>query len=531
MATQINLSLPTKVKSSSFLVALLCVATFGSVLILISTPWGPGLREDSFSYITAAESFNEGTGLGRWAADGTFRPLTHFPPLLPLLLAGSRHLGLEYIPAARLLNAFLLGASSLLVGLSLFILTESRNLALVGSAMSSLSNVLLEIFSWAHSEPLYIALSLISLISLAYYMRYPAKPGYLLTAIAAAALTFLTRFAGIALIGASTLTMLLFPWSELKRRVKVSSLFLLLSSAPTAIFIMRNRILYGTTVDRPLPQWHPPPASTWAQGADTILGWFAPHRIFSSMSNTAVIVAGTLITLCLFIAFAFASYQMYRRFLSANLPIQPLWFLSLTNLLAYCGLLMVTVLFLDRLTPLNDRILSPIYPLLLLMLPTLGNFWLDGRHQLIKILLSVILVVFLGVFLFRGIQTIRTQRELGLGLSTPQWHASKAMEYLRKLPSVPIYTNDIPAIYFHTGHMAHFIPVKQNPAEGTIRQDYPAELLKMRLTLLNGNGILVLFGSDPESRLHTAELSDLIVGLEEVKAFKDAIVFQSTAIE
>ena len=531
MPSKVNLNLPTQSKLSFFVITLTFIVFVGSILIIISTPWGPGLREDSFSYITAAESFYEGTGLGRWAADGTFRPLTHFPPLLPWLLAGLRILGLEYVLAARLLNAFLFGISSYLVGISLFVLTESRKVALIGAAMSCISNVLLGIFSWAHSEPLYIVLNMASLISLALYLRNPARSGYLLTAIAATALTFLTRFAGIALICASTLTMLIFPWGELKRRVKVSSLFVLLSSAPTAIFIMRNRILYGTTVDRPLPQWHPPPATTWAQGADTILGWFAPHRIFSSMSNTAVIVAGTLITLSLFIAFAFASYQMYRRFLSANLPIQPLWFLSLTNLLAYCGLLMVTVLFLDRLTPLNDRILSPIYPLLLLMLPALGNFWLDGRHQSIKILLSVILVVFLGVFVFRGIQTIRTQRELGLGLSTPQWHTSKAMEYLRTLPSVPIYTNDIPAIYFHADRMAHFIPVKQNPAEGTIRQDYPAEMLIMRQRLLDGKGILILFGTDPEARLHSAEFSDLVFGLEEVTGFEGAVVYRSPTIK
>lgn len=531
MASQFSPNLPSQHKSPSFVIALVLIASLGSILIIISTPWGPGLREDSFSYITAAESFYEGTGLGRWAADGTFRPLTHFPPLLPWLLAGLRKLGLAYVPAARFLSAFLFGATSYLVGISLFMLTESKNVALLGSAMTSMSNVMLAIFSWAHSEPLYIALSLASAISLAVYLRNPGRSGYLLAAIAATALSFLTRFAAIALIGASTLTMLLFPWGERKRRVKATSLFLLLSSAPTSVFILRNTFLYGTSIDRPLPQWHPPPLETWVQGAETILSWFLPYRSFSSFSDAATITAGTLIMLALLFALALASYQMYRRILTANTPIQALWFLTLTSLVAYCGLLMVTVLFLDRLTPLNDRILSPIYPLLLLLLLAMGSNWLDGKQQSIKISLGVILVVFLGVFVFRGIQTIRAQREFGLGLSTPQWHASEAMEYLRTLPSVPIYTNDIPAIYFHAGRMAHFIPVKQNPAEGTIRNDYPAEILKMRQTLLEGKGILILFGTDPEARLHSAEFSDLTFGLEEVTGFEEAIVYRSITIE
>jgi hypothetical protein len=105
------------------------------------------------------------------------------------------------------------------------------------------------------------------------------------------------------------------------------------------------------------------------------------------------------------------------------------------------------------------------------------------------------------------------------------------MEYLRALPPVPIYTNDIPAIYFHADRMAHFIPVKLNPAEETTRQDYPEELLEMRKTLNDKNGILILFGKDPEARLHSAELSDLLMGLEEVKAFEDAIIFQSSTLE
>ena len=79
--------------------------------------------------------------------------------------------------------------------------------------------------------------------------------------------------------------------------------------------------------------------------------------------------------------------------------------------------------------------------------------------------------------------------------------------------------------------MAHFIPVKQNPAEGIARPDYLEELRTMRQLLIDENGILILFGADPEARLHSAEMSDLLVGLEQAIKFDDAIVFQSATGE
>jgi hypothetical protein len=106
------------------------------------------------------------------------------------------------------------------------------------------------------------------------------------------------------------------------------------------------------------------------------------------------------------------------------------------------------------------------------------------------------------------------------------------MEYLRSLPlSVPLYTNDIPAIYFHADRMAHFIPVRQNPAEGDLREDYTLELNKMQTILQNEDGILILFGSDPEERLHTADLTDLTFGLEEFRVFENAVIYRSETLQ
>jgi hypothetical protein len=86
------------------------VAVAGAILMLIFTRRGIGLWEDSFDYITAAKSLVEQGRLGRMDGLGAFRPLTHFPPGYPALLAVLNAPGFEILGAARRLNTFLFGA-------------------------------------------------------------------------------------------------------------------------------------------------------------------------------------------------------------------------------------------------------------------------------------------------------------------------------------------------------------------------------------------------------------------------------------
>ena len=60
----------------------------GVLLFLWGTfPNGIGIRTDSVAYLWSAESLARGIGLGTLDAFGKFKPLIHFPPLYPILLA------------------------------------------------------------------------------------------------------------------------------------------------------------------------------------------------------------------------------------------------------------------------------------------------------------------------------------------------------------------------------------------------------------------------------------------------------------
>ncbi|MBM2843717.1 MAG: hypothetical protein HW404_1554, partial [Anaerolineales bacterium] len=104
-----------------------------------------------------------GTGLGRHAADGTFRPLTHLPPLFAYQLAFLRVLGLEILPAARVANAILFGLAAILTGVLAWNLSGSFPVSALSSGIVLVSPSLIDGFSWVQSEPLFQVLMLTGL--------------------------------------------------------------------------------------------------------------------------------------------------------------------------------------------------------------------------------------------------------------------------------------------------------------------------------------------------------------------------------
>ena len=97
------------------LLAFFCV--MGLYLIYQITPFGMGINGDSYQYIFGADTLAAGYGIGRLDGGGNFKPLTHYPPLLSIILAGLKMTGMDTINAARPLNAALFCLDILLVAL------------------------------------------------------------------------------------------------------------------------------------------------------------------------------------------------------------------------------------------------------------------------------------------------------------------------------------------------------------------------------------------------------------------------------
>ena len=155
---------------------LVVIAIIGVLFVLQATPEGAGLSDDSIAYIAGARSMVAGNGYREaWLASN--QPVTHFPPAYPGLLASFGFLGIDPLNAARWVNALLFGASAFVLGILAWRMTPSLTAGLVLAGLFVLSGDLLQVYAMAMSEPLFILLSLLAILTFdLYFERHYHRP-------------------------------------------------------------------------------------------------------------------------------------------------------------------------------------------------------------------------------------------------------------------------------------------------------------------------------------------------------------------
>src|SRR5262245_3228670 len=130
------------------LALLTLLAGFAAYCVWYATAPGAAISPDSTSYIGAARSLLAGKGL--MVRGG---PLMHYPPLTSTLLAAGGLFGPDPAEVARGLNALLLGASVFLMGYAIHRTTGAVVTAWLGAALVLAAIDIVEVHTWAWSEP------------------------------------------------------------------------------------------------------------------------------------------------------------------------------------------------------------------------------------------------------------------------------------------------------------------------------------------------------------------------------------------
>ena len=168
-----------KRKTEILLICLLCaMAVAVSFIVLFRvTVNGIGLTPDSTIYITAAKNLLEGNRLYVGAT-----PMTHYPPVYSLLLAGSGLFNKDIQTAARWLHALLFGVNAILFMLCIYSGTR-RNIVTMaaGGLLYFSSSAVLNAYSYALSEPPFIFFTLLAFLLLSIYFG-SNKPVHLILA-------------------------------------------------------------------------------------------------------------------------------------------------------------------------------------------------------------------------------------------------------------------------------------------------------------------------------------------------------------
>lgn len=497
----------------------LCVMGFGGgLIILTNTPWGVGVWHDSTIYLNAAGNFAQGQGLQWVGGGGELKPLTHFPPLYPMFLASVILLGVEVADAARWLAAVFFGVNICIVGFIVLRYTHKPWVAMAISLLAMVSPVLVSVHSMAMSEPLFILLGLVSIAFLVEHLVRPRK-WLLLSAAIAAALTYLTRYAGAALVMTGVVSLLLLGGRSRRVKIRDAINFAVLALLPMLAWMIRNLLLTGSATNRIL-QFHPPDLNKAKAFINTISAWLLPPNVPLRL-RAAVLVVGLLFLIVMALRL-WSKVESPATKRDVNLTV----ILCLYGGL-YLMLLTASLTFFDAATRMDDRILSLIFTAVLILISLFVGLAQTPRK--VGLLLLPILIVGWGAltwtYLAGSTEILSTMRREGVGFSSRAWQSSEIIAWIEKLPSnALIYLNEAFAINFLIGRGAFSVPEKIDPLKSQPKVDYETQIAAMHNQLSKPSSLLVLF--HPHSlRIEMPSLEELTAGLVLLVEAQDGAIY------
>jgi hypothetical protein len=459
--------------------ALVGLAALAGMLCLAhATRHGVGIAPDSVSYIEAARNLVAGHGVTTSEGPAEYNPLTRFPPLYPALIAATARLGIDPLGAVRWLGIALLGANVVLV--SLLIARSApgaRWLPVVGAVLVAGSPEVAMLHGTALSEPLFLLLGFSGLLLLSLHLD-TRKRRHLLAASLLMALACLTRFAGAALVAAGGLALLLAPDARLRGRLTDAAVFGAVAALPIAIWTVHHQVGGASATGRSFA-FHP-------IGVDAILVGLRSIGQWLLAGQAGELVAGLLgagLLLCILHWLASGGACAMPRIL-------------LLFALAYPIFLLVSISFIDAATPLNGRILSPLWVAFLVLA-------VCGAHAAARrwrspgpaVLAGLLALVFAFVYARDTREWARERAALGgVGFGSLAWRESETMRRVSELPAdAVVYSNARDAIYILTGRATRWIPAWADAETRQPRPGFLPELEQVGTALRGGGACLVWF--------------------------------------
>ncbi len=415
----------------AMLIALVLISVIGVLLVLQATPEGAALSDDSIAYIAGARSMLAGNGYREaWLASN--QPVTHFPPAFPAVLAFFGTLGIDPLHAVRWVNALLFGASAFVLGILAWRMTPSLTAGLVLAGLFVLSGDLLQVYTAAMSEPLFIFLSLLAIWTFdLYYER--DKHWWLGACAIFVGIAYLTRYSGLALIATFVAALLILP-RRWQHKLILSGLFIAGTSLWILAWTIRNRLVAENATNR-LLAWHPITRENISIGLRTVSEFLIPVEPWRQLIHKKTPIVEMLIVLILGAVLVWLAMRTWKYLTDKGIREKRLGevisFTTALYLFAYLASIVSSMLLFDAATKFKLRILAPVFVCLLILLIYFG-VWLRGRNRPLVVVLTFVFVV---LFAYKQVNTVSFLSRSGLGYASFQWYDSKAMAYLRELPT------------------------------------------------------------------------------------------------
>ena len=471
-------------------------------LYLIVQPHNVGFSPDSLAYLEMAENFFEGKGIVN--NEGVI--IDHWPPFFPMAIALTAKITrLTTLESGMVLQPFLLYSS---IVIFLFILKKlGLNRKLIHfSALLLIVSPLIGNFSWFLSEGLFYVFLLLSFYSFLEWFEKLNRKFLILTGVFCGFL-FLTRYAGVGFIGGYILAIIIFNKKTPIRGIK-DLIYLLLPLILTVIpWFLYIYFFKGNPAVRHF-DIHLISNSKLLDLLKTLGFWFL-GSLLARMSFAALMVFYLLFLFNRSLRELIENF--YKRFSATFLMI----FLLCS---AYISFLIISISFYDSWTPLDNRILSPIFIFIFILVLLFLQFLHEEKF-------TSLLIATCGFLLLSFSSSTLPSHQIhflhGKGYTKEKWSQSETLQEWKKAKrNVPVYTNGTELGYIHLGQRFKSLPLKGSEAKVDI-------LLRM---VRDGNAeILFLNNIDWKNYLVSPQIFLIDTSGLNVNFFEDGFILRATS--
>ena len=412
---------------------------------------GIGISPDSIMYASTAQNLHDHFSLITYNET----PLVFFPVFYPFFLSLFIFIsgGTDPISLGSIICGLLFGATIFTTG---WLTTRFRNPSLVYKwlilAAVILSPAMLQIYTYLWSETLFILEILLFFIAFRQYLQTHTSKA-LAIAIIIAAISCVTRYAGITIIGTGCLLILLDGKLNNKRKISHLLLFGLLSASLLIANLVLNRLSTGLSTGTREPSITPLSENLYYFGT-VIFDWAGlPAALDSWALGFSIIVFLGLIILL--------AWKLLSRRLNSYESI------IITFTVVY-GLFIVIFASISRFERINSRLISPMF------IPTLLSFtfWVPDAIKRIRFrkkwLLATPFVIAMLAFEYTiariGWQRYDDQGEYGIpGYTDDDWNKSDFVIFLKSHQHIfksgyPIFSDANEAVYIFTRMHSELLP-------------------------------------------------------------------------
>ncbi len=445
---------PTNGRPSFVIVALACAV--GAAFVLGATARGVGLTPDSTQYLAAATSATQGHGLVTFAWDAEPMRLTHFPPGYPLVLAAAARSGWPPASFARWFNAALFVATIVLAAVMTRRLAPGSFWApLTVAGMFAVANDLVVAHSMVWTEPLYLTLTLVGLLTLAVAIERRSM-ALLVIAAAVAGCSAIVRYVGVANMAVVSLAALFWWPSSWWRRVRTAAAVSVVAVIPLTLLLLSGGDTNSATGSRQIA-WHPVDAVDLRSLASVAVKWVTP------LSDATFLTVVWLIGLSLLGGAVVAARSRAVRSQAAQAARSALARILLLYVAVYGGILTLSMSLADAQTEFDARLLAPLLAVAI-MLGVVWLVWPRSQVRGVRLATAAILALVFVAELSRVVPWTRSARSEGIGLRRLAGSDSALVAATSRLPdSARVYSNRPYFLRVQTSRLVPGLPRERNP--------------------------------------------------------------------